>query len=455
MATPSRRIAVIGAGAGGLSIARHLIEQEHDVTVFEKGSHVGGLWVYGNDNGLSVAYQSLHINSEPKVTSYRGFPFPEGTSVVPSHREVAAYLNAFADEYGVRERIRFNSTVDRVGPIDGMPDHGWIVGLTDGSVDNFDSVVVASGHQGVPSHPSFTAEFTGEYLHSNSYVDPLPFVGKRVMVVGVGNSGLDIAADIAPLADQTYVAARSPVLIMPRMMFGVPTPRILGKINRPFLPWVVQRQVMRLVSRMYHGRMEQWGLRTPSVRTHPASNPTFMAHVAYGKIICGPGVRKIEGQTITLENGVGVEVDTLIAATGYDIDLPFLADGVSPVNGHRIDTYKRVVHPSWPGLYFVGFFNVSGGANIAMMDVQSEWVAALESRLTSLPSVTQMRDDIAHEREDIEKKFPTGARYGLELDPHAYKKDLRAEMGRKGGRPGRAPATAGAFAKVKQNRVSK
>ena len=94
-----RRIAVIGAGAGGLSAARHLLQSGHDVTVYEKGSFVGGLWVYDNDNGLSVAYESLHINSETRVTAFRDYPFPPGTPVFPSHRHVAAYLDARGSAY--------------------------------------------------------------------------------------------------------------------------------------------------------------------------------------------------------------------------------------------------------------------------------------------------------------------------------------------------------------------
>lgn len=430
MSVTARRVAVIGAGAGGLSAARYLLERDHDVTVYELGSRVGGLWVYDNDNGLSAAYRSLHINSEPRATHYSGYPFPKGTPLFPSHREVSAYLETFADHFRIRERIRFNSRVTSVEPLDGGPGQGWIVRLGDGTKKRFDAVVVATGHQGVPAHPDFASDFTGQYLHSHDYREPEPFREKRVLVVGVGNSGLDIAADVAPLAARTAVSARSPVLIMPRMVFGVPSARVLGKINKPFLPWPVQRQIMRLISRTFHGRMEQWGLRTPTKRTHPASNATFMAHVAYRKISCHPGVQQVTGTRVTFTDGSSVEVDTMVAATGYEVHLPFLADEVSPVIGRRIDVYKRVVHPSWPGLYFVGFFNVSGGANISMMDVQSAWVAALVSNEVRLPDETEMRADIEREKRFLTRTFPERARYGLELDPRRYRHEIAQEMQR-------------------------
>jgi cation diffusion facilitator CzcD-associated flavoprotein CzcO len=418
-----RRCAVIGAGAAGLSAARHLLADGHEVVVFEAGSYVGGLWVYDNDNGRSVAYSSLHINSEPRTTAYVGFPFPDGTPVFPSHCDVRNYLEAAADRFGIRDRIRFRTPVSAVEPIeDSGP--GWTVRTENGDEEGFDVVVVASGHQGRPAHPAWASEFTGRYLHSNSYRNPEAFAGERVLVVGVGNSGLDIAADLVPLAARTLSSARSPVLIMPRMILGVPSARVLAKINKPWLPWIVQRQAMRWISRVFHGRPEQWGFRTPKTRTHPASNATYMAHVSYRRIDVHPGVKEIDGDRVVFDDGTSAQVDTIIAATGYEIDLPFLPKKVSPIVERRIEAFKRVVHPDWPGMFFIGFFNVSGGANISMMDVQSQLMASVLRGDTTLPDRAEMHRDIDRERRFLEKHFPDSARYGLELDPRRYRRHI-------------------------------
>lgn len=430
MPRPVQRVAVLGAGAAGLSAARYLLARDHEVTIFEKGSRVGGLWVYDNDNGLSAAYRSLHINSEPRVTHYRDYPFPTGTPLFPSHWDVARYLEDFSRETGVVKHIRFNAHVVAVQPVDDSPGHGWRVRLEGGEEQPFDSVVVATGHQGVPRHPPFAREFDGEYLHSHSYRRPDAYADKRVLVVGVGNSGLDIAADVCTRAAKTIVSARSPVLIMPRMLFGVPSARVLGALNRPFIPWPVQRAVMRAISRAMHGPMEQWGFRTPKTRTHPASNATFMSHVAYRKIDVRPGVSRVAGKEVHFDDGTVETVDTIIAATGYLIHLPFLPPDVSPVVGDRVDLYRRVVHPEWPGLYFIGFFNVSGGANISMMDVQSEWMAALVSGEVAPPDVETMRRRIREDHAFVARRYPGTPRYGLELEPRRYRQQIAEEMKR-------------------------
>lgn len=265
-----KKIAVIGSGAAGLCAAKHLLADGNDVTVFEIGSRVGGLWVYENDNELSSAYRSLHVNSEADVTAYRDFSFPEDGPIFPDHNQMAAYLEAYADHFDIRRHIRFNSKVTLVDTSDA---EGWHVRLADGTEDAFDAVVVASGHQGVPSHPSFAKKFTGEYLHSHEYRVPEPFRNKHVLVIGIGNSACDIAADICPLTASTTIAARSPVLIMPRMIFGIPTARVLARIEKPFMPWPIRRGIRGLIARIAHGSMEQWGFTTPKTRTHPTSHP--------------------------------------------------------------------------------------------------------------------------------------------------------------------------------------
>ncbi|MGI4811398.1 MAG: flavin-containing monooxygenase [Janthinobacterium lividum] len=416
-------VAVIGAGAAGLSAAKHLIDAGCDVTVFELGSQIGGLWVYENDNGLSPAYASLHLNSENRVTAYKDFPFPEEAPLYPDHQAVAQYLQAYADRFDLRRLIRFGARVMSVRP-------GWTVTLADDTTERFDAVVVASGHQGVPKHPPFAAEFTGEYLHAHAYRTPERFRDKDVLVIGVGNSACDIAADICTVTASTTMVARSPVLFMPRMVLGVPTSRVLARIEKPWMPWPLRRRIREWIARVAHGRMEQWGFTTPTTRTHPAGHHLLMAQFIWGRVRARPGIAAVSGQDVRFVDGTSARYDTIIAATGYDVDLPFLSPELSPVRGHWLDLYRRVVRPGVPGLFFVGFFNVTGGGNIRMMDDQAEWVAALVTGRAGLPDEAAMSADIRQEQARIQALYPDSPRYGLELDPREYRASLAQERRR-------------------------
>ena len=307
------------------------------------------------------------------------------------------------------------------------------VTLGDGTEQVFDGVVVATGHQSVPRDPDGLERYTGSYLHAHSYRVPEPFTGQSVLVIGPGNSGVDIAADVCILARKTILSARSPVLIMPRMMFGVPNSRTLVALEKPWLPWSIRIWIRTTLTRMFHGRMEQWGFRTPKTRTHPISHPTLISHMAWGRITAKPGIKSVEGRTVTFVDGTSEEVDAIIAATGYRTEFPYLAPELSPAAaGHRLDLYNRIVHPSVPGLYFIGFFDASGGSNIRMMDDQSEYVAAIVAGEVKLPSRDDMLNAVSEDHDWAAKQFPDRPRYGLELDPRRYRKRLAADYARCG-----------------------
>jgi dimethylaniline monooxygenase (N-oxide forming) len=166
---------------------------------------------------------------------------------------MARYFRAYAERFDLIRRIRFKSPVTAIEP----SDECFTVRIAGGAADVFDGVVVAAGHQSIPRHPPQAAGFDGEYLHSHAYRIPETYAGKRVLIIGLGNSGADIAADICTVAEKTILWVRSPVLIMPRMMFGMPIPRILVRLERPFLPWKVRIWIRTMLTRVFHGRMEQ------------------------------------------------------------------------------------------------------------------------------------------------------------------------------------------------------
>lgn len=424
----TKHYAVIGAGAGGLCAAKYLLANGISVTILEAGSSIGGLWVYNNDSGMSPAYKSLHINSEAKVSSFVDFPFPEDAPLYPDHEEMSRYFERYAKKFDLDRRIRFNSRVTAIVPSGGAFD----ITLDNGTTNTFDGVIVAIGHQSVPRHPPQVAGFTGDYIHAHAYRVPAPYADRRVLVIGPGNSGVDIAADICSVTEHTVLSARSPVLVMPRMMFGVPNSRTLLKLERPFLPWKVRVWIRTMLTRIFHGRMEQWGFRTPKTRTHPISHPTLISQIAWGRVTIKPGIAGIEGKTVRFVDGTADTFDAIIAATGYNTAIPFLDDDISPVESEttHVALYNRVVHPKVDGLYFIGYFDAAGGSNIRMMDDQAEYIAALATGAVKRRSEQEMVEAIADERAWAAKQFPDSPRYGLELDPRRYRRNLALDYAR-------------------------
>jgi dimethylaniline monooxygenase (N-oxide forming) len=416
----SRKVAIIGAGAGGLCAAKHLKQAGMDVTIYEMGSCIGGLWVYENDNGLSPAYKSLHVNSEAKVTAYKDFPFPDDSPLYPDHRQMVSYLEDYSKSFGLVELIRFRSKVNSVKSLIDQ----WQVEIDGHKPEIFDLVVVASGHQSEPRHPPFASDFTGEYLHAHSYREPEGFAGKDVLVVGVGNSACDIASDICTHTKSVTLAARSPVLLMPRMFLGVPTSRVLAKLEKPWMPWPLRRFIRTTIARMAHGTMEQWGFVTPKTRTHPAGHHLLIGHFIWGRITAKPGIKSIDSTNVEFVDGSHQKFDTMIAATGYEVRTPFLDEQFSPMDGDWPDLYLRIAKPGVQNLFYIGFFNVSGGGNIRMMDDQAKHIAALATGKYSLPDKENMLKSIEAEREHIRQHYPDSPRYGLELDPIEYRAQL-------------------------------
>lgn len=423
-----KHYAVIGAGAGGLCAAKNLLARGIDATIFEAGSTVGGLWVYENDSGMSPTYRSLHINSEARVSSFIDFQFPPGTSLYPDHREMHRYFKNYAKHFNLEDKIKFKSRVQSITPESGQ----WRLVTESGESSLFDGVIVATGHQSVPRHAPEMKDFTGDYIHAHSYRTPEVFAGKRVLVIGPGNSGVDIAADICTQTEQADLSARSPVLIMPRLMFGVPNSRVLGKLEKPWLPWWIKIKIRTWLTRMFHGRMEQWGFETPTTRTHPISHPTLISHIAWKRIKVRPGIQSINGKTVTYVDGNSAEYDAIIGATGYVTHLPFLDDKHSPMRGHKFRLYNRVAHPDLPGLFFIGFFDVTGGSNIRMMDEQAEYISAIAAGAVKIPALPEMEKAIEEDFAWYAALFPDTPRYANELDPVRYRKNLDFDYQRNG-----------------------
>lgn len=298
------RVAVIGAGAAGLAATKNLLDVGADVVTYEKGEHAGGLWVRGNSNGLSPAYDSLHLNTSRGRTEFADFPMPADWIDYPSADHVAGYLVDYARTFGVTERIRFGTPVASVE----RDDHGrWQVTTEAGDTDDFDAVVVANGHNWDPKWPSpaYPGTFDGTQIHAHDYRSADIFTGRRVVVVGMGNSAMDIAVDASYVAAApVLLSARHGVHILPKYLFGRPADATGGAIAA--LPWRLRQRIAETSLRLAVGRPEKYGLPAPSggfFQNHPTISDTILHRLTHGAVAARPGIERLDGDHVIFSDG--------------------------------------------------------------------------------------------------------------------------------------------------------
>ncbi len=437
-----KSIGIVGAGASGLTCAKHMLEEGWDVTLYEIGSHVGGMWVYNNDNNRSSAYRTLHINTARDLTSFSDYPFDQSVQPFPSHWDMAKYLKDYGAHFGITERVRFNTKIVDLRPASSyQPDKPrWQLTSEAGEVFEHDAVVVASGHLTKPLEvPMFRDGFKGEYLHSHDYKEPAPFTKKRVCVVGVGNSALDIASDLAVAAERTVLVARSSALIIPKLAFGRPFWDTIQPFYKPWIPAAVRNRVLKTLVYIIQGDMKRLGFPETSKRVHATSNANIVNHIHYRRVTVKQGIERIDGRTLHFVDGTAEEFDTLIAATGYEIDLDFVPPEILAIKDNGLDLYMRIVPPDWRGLYFLAFFNSDTALNW-ICEGQTRWLREYEAGRAAFPDKAGMTDEIEARKAWVRTNFKDTPRHAIEVEHLPYFADLRrtmAEAQKRAGKPTR------------------
>ena len=428
----NRRVAIIGAGPAGLVTAKIFKDNGFNVTVYEKGSAVGGTWLYDNDNGRTFLYKNLHINTSRKLTQFSELPFDATTQVVPNHRDMAKYLQAYARHFDLGTTVRFKSEVIAVRPQPAVADTDilWTITTSAGEQDDFHAVIVCTGAFTRPAHvDTIRAGFQGEYLHSSEYRVPEAFVGKRVCIIGAGNSAVDIASDICNTASRTVLVARSPVVIMPHFVFGRAIGDIAARLQRRFVPAALRRKVIGWLIEAVHGKMTSLGFKPLTHRVHATISSTIVQDIMFDRVAVKQGIGSIKGSLVTFVDGSHEEFDCIIAATGFVTEFPFLPAEIVQATEPRLDLYKRIVMPGWPSLYFVGIINLDTPINFAC-ERQARWIVAIECGGVALPSKEDMLADIAAKRAWVKKEFGTANRHSLQEDSVAYYAELSRALRR-------------------------
>ncbi|MCD4535181.1 NAD(P)-binding domain-containing protein [Nocardioides sp. cx-169] len=431
MSRPSNRprAAVIGAGISGLTAGKMLGDYGVDYTCFEASDRVGGNWAFGNPNGHSSAYRSLHIDTSKHRLSFKDFPMPEDYPDFPHHTQIKAYLDAYADAFGLRERIEFENGVQRAARLDGG---GWELADQAGDVRRFDLLVVANGHHWDPRRADFPGEFTGESLHSHHYIDPndpLDFTGRRILVVGIGNSAADIAVELSSrsLQNEVTLSTRSSAWIVPKYMGGLPADKYFVTIPQIPLHW--QRWVLQKMQVMAGSNPELYGLPKPNHKffeAHPTQSVELPLRLGSGDITPKGDVARLDGRTVHFEDGTASEFDIIVYATGYNITFPFFDPGFISAPDNRIRLFKRMFKPGIEDLVFMGFAQATPTL-FPFVEAQARLLAAYAVGRYALPSTEEMEQMIDADQERYTGHVLDRPRHTQQLDYFVYEHDLRAK----------------------------
>src|SRR5262245_43951903 len=292
------RYAVIGAGPGGLCAARWLSALDVPFELLERQADLGGIWDIRFPG--SPMYESAHFISSKTLSGFRDFPMPASYPDYPSHRQVLAYLHAYADRHGLRAHARFRTVVRTARP----EGEAWAVELDDGSVRRYDGVIVATGLQWTPQSPAVPGRFDGAVCHASAYRSARTLEGKRVLVVGGGNSGCDIAVDATATAARVLLSLRRGYWFVPKHVFGVPAD-VFGS-RGPHLPLRIERFFEERLLRLLVGDLRRFGLPAPDHRlfeTHPVLNAQILHALSHGEVTVKPDLRELRGRSVAFADG--------------------------------------------------------------------------------------------------------------------------------------------------------
>jgi len=421
---PSERYCVIGAGASGLAVAKTFKERGIPFDCFEQEKEIGGLWNEATPSGR--VYETAHLVSSLTQTPFDDFPMPDDYPVYPSHRQVLAYLHDYARYFGILKSVTFGAKVERVEETAG----GWSVKIAgEGKPRSYAGVVVANGHHDRPRMPSYPGTFKGGMLHSRDYRNPAQLAGKRVLVVGAGNSACDILIDAVHHAKETSLSIRHGYYFVRKFMCGWPTDKVLNFFEAMRLPRWLKQYMYMFAHRIITGPARRYGLPTPEHKildTHPTLNSELPGHVAHGNIAVKPDIEAFEGKTARFADGSTLEPDLIVFATGYAMEFPFLDDRLLIGEDGRPRLFLNTFHPEKDTLFAAGLVQANGSiwrladyqarliaSFIVARKLKHEraaWFGALKARGRAAESIAT---------------FMASERHLLERDYYAYGRSLK------------------------------
>ena len=428
-----KQVCIIGAGSSGITAAKALKEKGVSFDCFEKGSNIGGVWRFNNDNGLSSAYRSLHINTNRVVMAYSDFPMPDNYPMFPHHSDIIEYFENYVEHFKLREHITFNTSVtDVIRNSDGS----YNITLDNRQSFDYQYVIVANGHHWNPRFPTpaFKGEFTGEILHSHYYREAEQVQNKDVLVVGIGNSAVDIACEAARQhTGKVVISTRSGAYITPNWIWSMPFDNLANPLTAK-LPLWLQRFLLNTTLWLARGKQEDYGVPKPNrpvLSEHPTLSQDLLNLSGRGLIKFKPNIKELRGKTVVFEDGTEQDFDLIIYATGFKVTFPFLKHyaefDIEETN--NIGLYNKVIHPDYKNLFFLALIQPLG-AIMPLAEIQAKWIAKIIKGESKLPSKEAMLKTIEVDKQEIAQRYKQTPRHTLQVDFYTYKGIIEKEMKR-------------------------
>ncbi|MER5356376.1 FAD-dependent oxidoreductase [Kitasatospora sp. NPDC002551] len=423
---------VIGAGLSGLAAAHALAVRGIDFVCLEQAPEVGGIWRKPGAGERGPGYRSLHLNTARELTGYAAFPMPDSYPAYPRHDQMAAYLRAFAEWAGLLPRVEFGTEVLSVHQ---DTDGSWLVATRDARGDcatrRFARVVVATGANAEPQLPDPVPDgaesFTGRMLHAVDYLEGDGFRGQRVVVVGLGASAVDIAADLSRHASRTVLSVRRGLHVVPKQLFGISCDVIAEEPWFTGMSLAERREYIEQALIVARGRLSDYGLPEPD---HPIFSSAvtvsdeIFTRIRHGAVTPKPGIESFAGSVVRFTDGSEVEADAVVWCTGYRMSYPYLPAGWPVGPSGRVELYRRIVVPDRAGLYFVGLIRPVGSITRAL-EAQADWVARLVAGEAALPSEDVMRKEIDEYLAGIAARYGQGLGASVQIDVVPYVEEFR------------------------------
>ena len=351
------RIAIIGAGPSGLAGARNLAKRGIDWVGYELNADVGGLWDI--DAPRSTMYESAHLISSKTTTEFTEFPMADSVADYPGHRELCRYFRDYADTFDLRSNYRFETTVTSVV----RSGSGWQVtatGPTGETHEEFDGVICANGTLAEPNIPPLAGEFAGRIMHTAEYKSARVFDGQRVLIIGAGNSGCDIAVDAVHHAEAIDMSVRRGYYFVPKYIFGKPADTL--NQGKP-LPAVLKQAIDSRLLKIFTGDPVRFGFPKPDYKiyeSHPIVNSLILHHLGHGDLQIRADIDHVAGHTVHFVDGSSGEYDLIVLATGYRLHYPFLDPTLLDWNGWSPQLYLNIFSRAAKNLFVLGMVEASG-----------------------------------------------------------------------------------------------